>query len=134
MRGKTGCVVFICLLAAGGLLGLKIMQDRAIKDIPFRENTAKGVSMRFVKALAEDDLEALRKYAHEDFRDKCSELMEKFDVRAEDIKSYSARPLSDDHRDRIRVRVFLKNTSGFAQAIVWIREIDGIPVVVNCQI
>jgi hypothetical protein len=134
MKKFVGCGVFTCILAAGGLIGLKVMGDRAIKEISFRENTAKGVSMRFVKALAEDDLDALRKYAHKDFRDKCPELMEKFDVRVEDIKHYSARFLSDDHRDRIVVGVYVTDNHSYHEVIVWIREIEGTPMVVNCQL
>jgi hypothetical protein len=131
MKRVMGCAVFVGLLAVAGVVFLKYTQDKAILEPTFREDTVRGVCERFVKAMAEGDLTTMQEFAHPDLEDECQDLIDRFPTRVKgDIESYHA-SFVKDWRDRVRIRVIA--TTGSYDFILWVRSVDGRPLVSECQ-
>jgi hypothetical protein len=109
MKQVVGCALFVGLIAAAGIIYLKHAQMSGSEPTIFKEDTRLGASQRFVRAMAEGDLATMQRFANDNYKGQCQDLIDRFAERfSGSVDTLPAnRP---DGEDPTRVMVWVNGT------------------------
>jgi hypothetical protein len=127
-----GCAIFVALLAGAGIILLKRVQLSETGPVTFKRDTPPGACQHFVRAMADRDLATMQEFADEALKGKCQRLMDQFAANVKGTPDrYEAIWSKNSHPERVIIRVV--SPSGVYNLTLRVREVDGRPLVTDCQ-
>jgi hypothetical protein len=129
MKQVVGCAVFVGLLAGAGIIFLKHAQLSGSEPTIFKEDTRLGASQRFVRAMAEGDLATMQRFANDNIKNQCQDLIDRFAERFSGrVETLPANRPDGEDPDRVMVRV-----NGRVVVDCWVRKAGGRYLVRECR-